>query len=41
MVVFNYSNVKEVSKAEIVIIGVPDETKSHAKRVKVQIFLEW
>jgi len=32
MVVFTYSNVKEVSKAEIVIIGVPDETKSHSKR---------
>lgn len=32
MVVFTYSNVREVSKAEIVIIGVPDETKSHSKR---------
>lgn len=32
MVIFTYSNVNEVSKAEIVIIGVPDETKSHSKR---------
>ena len=32
MVVFTHSNVKEISKAEIVIIGVPDETKSHSKR---------
>jgi len=32
MVTFNYSNVNEVSKADIVIIGVPDESKSHAKR---------
>ncbi len=32
MVVFTYSNVNEVSKAEIVIIGVPDEKKSHSKR---------
>jgi len=32
MVTFNYSNVNEVSKADIVIIGVPDESKSHSKR---------
>lgn len=32
MITFNYSNVNEVSKADIVIIGVPDESKSHAKR---------
>ncbi len=32
MVIFTYSNVNEVSKAKIVIIGVPDETKSHSKR---------
>ena len=32
MVVFTYSNVNEASKAEIVIIGVPDEKKSHSKR---------
>ncbi len=32
MVIFTYSNVNEVSKAEIVILGVPDETKSHSKR---------
>lgn len=32
MVVFNYSNVKEVAKAEIVIVGVPDESKSHSSR---------
>lgn len=32
MVIFNYSNVNEVSKADIVIIGVPDESKSHSKR---------
>lgn len=32
MVIFTYSNVNEVSKADIVIIGVPDETKSHSKR---------
>ncbi|HET6589285.1 MAG TPA: arginase family protein [Candidatus Nitrosocosmicus sp.] len=32
MVVFNYSNVKEVKEAEIVIVGVPDESKSHSIR---------
>lgn len=32
MITFNYSNVNEVSKADIVIIGVPDESKSHARR---------
>jgi len=32
MITLNYSNVNEVSKADIVIIGVPDESKSHAKR---------
>ena len=32
MITFNYSNVNEVSKADIVIIGVPDESKSHSKR---------
>lgn len=32
MVVFAYSNTNDVSEAEIVIIGVPDESKSHSKR---------
>ncbi|VFJ14032.1 arginase family protein [Candidatus Nitrosocosmicus franklandus] len=32
MDIFTYSNVNEVSEAEIVIIGVPDESKSHSKR---------
>ena len=32
MITLNYSNVNEVSKADIVIIGVPDESKSHARR---------
>src|SRR5690242_18337733 len=32
MVVFNYSNAKEVAEAEIVIVGVPDESKSHSNR---------
>jgi agmatinase len=27
-----HSNVKSISQADIVVIGVPDETKSHAKR---------
>lgn len=37
MVTFNYSNVNEVSKADIVIIGVPDESKSHSKRILLPI----
>ena len=32
MILFNRSNVKKISDADIVIIGVPDESKSHAKR---------
>lgn len=32
MILFNRSNVKKIADADIVIIGVPDESKSHAKR---------
>jgi agmatinase len=32
MILFNRSNVKKIADADIVIIGVPDESKSHANR---------
>ena len=32
MVCFSRSNTDKISEADIVIIGVPDESKSHAKR---------
>ena len=32
MVYFSHSNTDKISEADIVIIGVPDESKSHAKR---------
>lgn len=32
MVSFNYSNVDDISKADIVLIGIPDESKSHSIR---------
>ena len=32
MILFNRSNVKNISDADIVIVGVTDESKSHAKR---------
>ena len=32
MVRFYHSNVDDISKSDIVIIGVPDESKSHATR---------